>query len=87
MRRLSVAAGLGSGRARAARAGGRGAHVHLEHASVATVASLAEQHAQLRVEERVAMGVGQRALLAGGALAQRRHRTQRLRPARGARRG
>ena len=51
------------------------------------MASLAEQHAQLRVEERVAMGVGQRVLLAGGALAQRRHLAQRQRPARGARRG
>ena len=49
-------------------------YIQIEHARVAAVAALAKEHAELRVENCVALGVSMCVFAASRALAQDRHR-------------
>ena len=49
-------------------------YIHIEHARVAGVAALAEEHVELGVENCVALGVSECIFAASRALAQDRHR-------------
>ena len=52
-------------------------YIKLERARVAAVAALAQEHTELRVDVRAALGVSERVLIARRALAQDRHRGRR----------